>query len=186
MISQPATGTEPVQQTVGFAILKKNDVEQLSSFKEAYALAEQLRQHLGEEGVRRQILEQHVPGAPSTVIQNLILDKLTEMEFVSQKRGLFAGGNTPGLTPDYYRRVGDTGILLEVERGKTIMNNMDLLDFWKCHICEQAEYLFLLVPLVRRGANGTTFPFQSVQRRLSAFFEPKNYVNVSAVFILAY
>ena len=43
-------------------------------------------------------------------------------------------------------RVGSSGILLEVERGKTTINNMDFLDFWKCHLCEHAHYLFLLVP----------------------------------------
>lgn len=39
-----------------------------------------------------------------------------------------------------------SGIILEVERGKTLMNNMDLLDMWKCHICEHARYLFSIVP----------------------------------------
>ena len=42
--------------------------------------------------------------------------------------------------------LADTGIILEVERGKTTINNMDLLDFWKCHICAHADYLFLMVP----------------------------------------
>jgi hypothetical protein len=40
-----------------------------------------------------------------------------------------------------------TGIILEVERGKTTINNMDLLEFWKCHICAHADFLFLMVPL---------------------------------------
>jgi hypothetical protein len=27
---------------------------------------------------------------------------------------------------------------------------MDLLDFWKCHVCQHAQYLFLLVPVALR------------------------------------
>ena len=42
--------------------------------------------------------------------------------------------------------IGESGIILEVERGKTTINNMDLLDFWKCHICSYAHGLYLLVP----------------------------------------
>ena len=36
---------------------------------------------------------------------------------------------------------------MEVERGKTTTNNMDLLDIYKCHICEEANHLFLFVPI---------------------------------------
>ena len=28
---------------------------------------------------------------------------------------------------------------MEVEREKTTINNMDLLDVWKCHICEKCK-----------------------------------------------
>ena len=31
--------------------------------------------------------------------------------------------------------------MAEVERGKTTINNMDLLDSWKCHIYQDASYL---------------------------------------------
>ena len=43
---------------------------------------------------------------------------------------------------------------MEVERGKTVLNNMDLLDVWKCHICESANYLFLIVPQMRHDGAG--------------------------------
>ena len=74
------------------------------------------------------------------------------MASTSEKQGLFATYNAPGLRPDYYREVPEhrTGIILEVERGKTTINNMDLLDLWKCHICAEAHHLFLLVPQVLR------------------------------------
>ena len=50
----------------------------------------------------------------------------------------------------YYLDLDETGIILEVERGKTTINNMDLLDFWKCHICVHAHYLILVVPVELR------------------------------------
>jgi hypothetical protein len=64
---------------------------------------------------------------------------------------------------------------------------MDLLDFWKCHICDHAEYLFLLVPQARPSANGKVLRhFRHVQKRLGVFFEAKNYVNVTAVHLFGY
>lgn len=113
--------------------------------------------------------------------------KAAELGFESERRRLFANYQVSRLRPDYYCRIDDTGILLEVERGKTIANNMDLLDMWKCHICEWAEYLFLVVPQARPSANGKTQRhFQQVQKRLGVFFEPKNYVNVNAVHLFGY
>ena len=67
-----------------------------------------------------------------------------------------------------------SGILLEVERGKTTTNNMDLLDFWKCHLCRHADYLFLMVPQALRH-NPTMTPkkeYNSVVKRLDTFFVP--------------
>ena len=78
-------------------------------------------------------------------------------------------------------------MLLEGGRGKTTTNNMDLLDFWKCHICEDAEYLFLLVPQERKSKNGKVMRhFKQVKNRLGTFFKPNNYVNVEAVFLFGY
>lgn len=70
--------------------------------------------------------------------------------------------------------LGATGIILEVERGKTTINNMDLLDFWKCHICAYADYLFLMVPVELRQNDTMTArrEFASVAKRLRTFFEP--------------
>jgi hypothetical protein len=64
---------------------------------------------------------------------------------------------------------------------------MDLLDLWKCHICDHARYLFLVVPQERPSANGRKMQhFSHVAKRLSPFFEPRNYVNVDAVFLYGY
>jgi hypothetical protein len=75
-----------------------------------------------------------------------------------------------------------------VERGKTTINNMDLLDFWKCRLCPQANYLFFLVPQALRQ-NETMSPrneFATVNRRLSQFFKPENYTNVRGLCLFGY
>lgn len=93
------------------------------------------------------------------------------------------------MRPDYYRPLAsNSGILLEVERGKTTINNMDFLDFWKCHLCEHAHYLFLVVPIELRQ-NDSMSPrreFAAVVRRLSHFFRPRNYTNVRGLFVFGY
>jgi hypothetical protein len=172
---------------IDFAVLKKADAEHLESFSLANQIAEQLRDHLEQPDIQQQIRERHVLGASSAAIQEVILKKAVELGFENEKKGLFANYKVPGLRPDYYCRVANTGILLEVERGKTTTNNMDLLDLWKCHICEHAQYLFLLVPQARPSGNGTVLRhFRHVQKRLGVFFEPKNYVNVNAVHLFGY
>ena len=77
---------------------------------------------------------------------------------------------------------------MEVERGKTTINNMDLLDFWKCHLCDHAHYLFLMVPKELRQ-NELMSPrreYVTVVKRLSAFFRPGNYTNVRGLFVFGY
>lgn len=102
-------------------------------------------------------------------------------------KGLFSSCGVSALRPDYYCPIDNTGIILEVERGKTIANNMDLLDIWKCHICPHAHFLFLVVPQLRPQSNGKhTHQFRHVVKRLTPFFEEQNYINVDAVFIFGY
>ena len=79
-------------------------------------------------------------------------------------------------------------MILEVERGKTTINNMDLLDFWKCHICEHASYLLLMVPVELRQnlKDRPSRPFDVVAKRLESFFSPENYTNVHGLVLLGY
>jgi hypothetical protein len=171
-----------------FKVLQKKDVESLESFKRANVMAEKLRQYLEQEETKQQIREQHVLGASSARIQEIVRRKAEALGFEHEKEGLFRSSTVRALRPDYFFAMGDSGILLEVERGKTTTNNMDLLDFWKCHICERAEYLFLLVPQERRSAKGTVLRhFRQVNKRLGVFFDDeKNYVNVNAVYLFGY
>ncbi len=50
-----------------------------------------------------------------------------ELGFQNERVGLFDSDEL-ALRPDYFLKLDSTGILLEVERGKTTINNMELLD----------------------------------------------------------
>ena len=65
---------------------------------------------------------------------------------------------------------------------------MDLLDFWKCHLCEYANYLFLMVPQELRQ-NATMSPrreYNAVVKRMASFFVPRNYTNVRGLCVFGY
>jgi hypothetical protein len=63
---------------------------------------------------------------------------------------------------------------------------MDLLDLWKCHICDEANFLFLIIPNIRQTAMGQNIIFKTVERRMLTFFETENYTNVDGVFLIGY
>lgn len=152
------------------------------------AIADSLHAHLATAEAAALILEANQPGRSSADVQNVLLDHALALGLTSESKGLFADYLSSALRPDYYLPLDDTGVILEVERGKTTINNMDLLDFWKCHICRHAHYLILLVPTQLRQ-NPTMSPrneFASVSKRLSSFFEEDNYTNVRGLFLFGY
>jgi hypothetical protein len=63
--------------------------------------------------------------------------------FQFEKTGLFNDVEVPGLRPDLFHSA--LGIIGEFERGGTLTNNRDLLDFYKVHVCAEARHLFLFV-----------------------------------------
>ena len=173
--------------SVDLNVLQKVPQPNQERFEHAMAIAQDLLQYMNQDDVQAKIAERHVLGAASGEIQEIILGKANALGFHSEKRGLFADYPTARLRPDYYLAMGDSGIIMEVERGKTTTNNMDFLDLWKCHICKSAHFLFLIVPKVRPSANGTKMRlFRQVGNRLATFFEPENHVNVEAVFLFGY
>jgi hypothetical protein len=155
---------------------------------EVTRIANALLEHLRTPDAEERIAAANQPGAPSQRIQEVFLDFARQLGFVDERAGLFDGYES-AVRPDYFRRLENgTGILLEVERGKTTINNMDFLDFWKCHLCEHAHYLFLLVPKELRQ-NPTMSPrheYAAVVRRLATFFRPRNYTNVRGLFVFGY
>lgn len=151
------------------------------------AVADRLIEHLETPEMATLLTAANQPGTSSAIVQAAFLREATDLGFADESKGLFAGYDS-ALRPDYYLKLGDSGIILEVERGKTTINNMDLLDFWKCHICEHAHYLFLMVPVELRQ-NPTMRPrreFATVERRLETFFRPHNYTNVRGLVLVGY
>lgn len=151
------------------------------------AIVDSLYEHLASPGTTALILEANQPGQSSAAVQNAFLDHAQQLGFKDESKGLFSD-YLSALRPDYFLPLDDTGILLEVERGKTTINNMDLLDFWKCHICDHAHYLILVVPTQLRQ-NMTMAPrneFATARKRLATFFEKRNYTNVRGLFLFGY
>ena len=181
------SNVRPLKVAIEHVVICKAELRSAETFGEVSALAKGFLKYLSRPVVCEQIALVHKLGASSVEVQKVVLPGAQALGFISEKTGLFQGSAVSALRPDYYAKVGESGILLEVERGKTTTNNMDLLDFWKCHICEHAEYLFLLVPNERPSESGRVMRhFKQVQSRLGTFFTPRNYVNVEAVFLFGY
>ena len=157
-------------------------------YEKVQAISDSLLDHLNTPGARQLMARANLPGISSSEVQATFLPFAQELGFVSEAKGLFKEYDNKFLRPDYYLSLGDTGILMEVERGKTTTNNMDLLDLWKTHVCTQAHYLFLMVPQALKH-NDTMSPkkeFASVSKRLRSFYAAANYTNVRAVHIFGY
>jgi len=130
----------------------------------------------------------NLPRNSSSKVQDVFLGKAIDLGFQSEKKSLFQSIPTSNLRPDYYRQVRNSGIIIEVERGKTIMNNMDMLDMWKCHLCNTANHLFLFVPSeLKHNSESKPYDcFRIVSNRMEPFFEINNYTNVHSLWIFGY
>ena len=158
-----------------------------SIYRKVEHVADRLHKHLNQPDTLHRIAMVNQPRNSSSKVQDAFLEFATQLGFESEKKGLFKDSGL-ALRPDYFLSLKGTGILLEVERGKTTINNMDLLDFWKCHLCGEANHLFLLVPLALRQ-NSTMRPrneFATVSKRLSQFFENGNATNVHSLSLFGY
>ena len=173
---------------VNFHVLSRVDLTSTSDFREVSKLANSVLEILNKKSVKDAISEAHVFGASSHTIQKAILPQVLELGFSSEKKQLFSEYKVGGLRPDYYKPLSKGGILFEVERGKTIANNMDLLDVWKTHICKEANHLFLLVPNIRVSKNlNESKIFPSVKNRLETFFnENISAIDVDSVHLFGY
>lgn len=174
---------------VELILYHKEEVEETSEFILVRELANTLLASLNAEEMLLLIHQANQPKTSSSAIQNTFINQAKLLGFKDEAKGLFANYDNKLLRPDYYLKLGDKkGILLEVERGKTTINNMDILDFWKCHICDHANYLFLMVPRELRQ-NPNMKPrkeFAIVANRLKSFFHKSNYTNVDALFLFGY
>jgi len=158
------------------------------NLRETLEVSGQVREILNNQKVKDSIAEVHKFGASSHTVQKSILDEVEPLGFVSEKKGLFAAYKVSGIRPDYFKSLAGGGILFEVERGKTIANNMDLLDVWKTHLCTEAKHLFLMVPNIRvTEKGGSQKIFNTVENRIETFFLDENKpIDVNSVHIFGY
>jgi hypothetical protein len=124
-------------------------------------------------------------GGTSHQVDDIVRPYAEHYGFSSQRTTLFSEYPV-GLRPDWYRKLGRSGIIFEVERGKAVTNNMDLLDLWKCHICREAEHLILMVPIAVSRSYGVENVYGRVATRLATFFAPGSETNVYSTAILGY
>ncbi len=153
--------------------------------RDAQALAERLQARLNSDAIRESLQAIAPVGGTSHQVDAVVQPHATALGFTSQKKTLFADYPI-ALRPDWYYPLGETGVLLEIERGKTVTNNMDLLDLWKCHICRQAHHLFLVVPIIVTRSYGTERVYPRVVTRLQTFFSSGNQVNVRSAAVFGY
>ena len=169
---------------VEFTVLKSPNLAFPELGKQVLDLANSLRDHLQEKSA--DFDRACVLGASSSVAQSVITPSAERLGFASEKKGLFSEYSTSALRPDFFLPVQLTGVLLEVERGKTLRNNMDLLDLWKTHICTNAHFLFLFVPFANVRTSGRERVYETVISRLESFFTDLNCVNVDAAYVFGY
>ena len=163
---------------IGF--FKREDIF-LENIQEVVSIAEKLAIYASHYEVYEKIAKSNQHGSSSKNIQDILVDFLKKLGFESEKEGLFKYHN---LRPDYYKKLDKGGIIFEVERGKTITNNMDFYDLWKCHICEEANHLFLFVP---RNVSHTKNIYESTFKRFKTFFkDKKNHINIDSIFLFGY
>ena len=164
--------------------LIKDGILNRKDIKQAFEIAKTLDEYLKTKDIKDRIKLAHKIHASSQQIQDIFIDKAQEIGFTSERKNLFKDYN---LRPDYYIDLkNNQGIIIEVERGKTLANNMDLLDVWKCHICPVANILFLIVPNVRQTNTRKENIYPRVFKRISSFYKKENYVNVDAIFLFEY
>ena len=159
-----------------------------SEYQQVKDVSDKLLEHLNEPAARELLAAANMPGISSAMVQNSFGRFTADLGFVDEAKGLFAEYPNKALRPDFFLKLDDTGILMEVERGKTTTNNMDLLDMWKCHLCTHAHYLFLMVPqaLMHNPTMNPKKEYDYVVRRLGSFFMEGNATNVRAVHIFGY
>ncbi len=164
--------------------------KETAEWEEIEGIANKFYDYLTRSETQEMLKLHNVPGAVSQSIEEIITPYAEKLGFTSQKKGLFEGYKVSKLTPDYYRPIIDTGIIIEVERGQTTQNNAALKDLWKVHICKEAHYLFLFVPIElvqnKERKRITGRPFNESVNRLSSFFERQNYTNARGLVIFGY
>jgi hypothetical protein len=177
-----------MENSESYRVFLRSDLVDSQNLNETLKTSRQVSEILKDQKVRRAIAEVHKFRASSHAVQKSILSQMESLGFVSEKKGLFGSYKVSGIRPDYFKSLSGGGILFEVERGKTIANNMDLLDVWKTHLCLEAKHLFLMVPNVRvTEKGGSQKIFNTVENRIETFFlSERKPIDVDTVHLFGY
>ena len=177
-----------MEVTESYRVFLRPGLVESQNLKKTLEVSRQVFEILKTQKVKDSIAEVHKFGASSHTVQKSILDQMESLGFVSEKKGLFASYKVSRIRPDYFKPLEGGGILFEVERGKTIANNMDLLDVWKTHLCSEAKHLFLMVPNIRvTKKGGSQKIFNTVENRIETFFlNGSKPIDVNSVHIFGY
>lgn len=177
-----------MEASESYRVFLRSDLVDSQNLNEALKASRQVSEILKDQKVRDAIAEVHKFRASSHAVQKSILSQMESLGFVSEKKGLFASYKVSGIRPDYFKSLSGGGILFEVERGKTIANNMDLLDVWKTHLCLEAKHLFLMVPNIRvTEKGGSQKIFNTVENRIETFFlSERKPIDVDTVHLFGY
>jgi hypothetical protein len=174
--------------TESYRVFLRPGLADSENLNDVLKISKKVREILSKQDIIEAIAEVHKFGASSHTVQKSILSQMESLGFTSEKKGLFASYKVSGIRPDYFKSLEDGGILFEVERGKTIANNMDLLDVWKTHLCLEAKHLFLMVPKIRvTEKGGSQKIFNTVENRIETFFLSESTpIDVNSVHLFGY
>ena len=170
-----------------FLVQPNLDASRSAEVPDVRTLAAALSAQISGDGVATALAAIPAIGGTSHAVDAVLTPLASRLGFESQRKDLFAAYPSR-LRPDWYRPLGEGvgGILLEVERGKALTNNMDLLDLWKCHICREAHHLFLVVPYQVKRSYAIEAVYKRVVMRMATFMEPANKVNVATISVFGY
>ena len=90
-----------------------------SELKEIFKISNIIEEYLNQKEVNQRIQNSNIKGTDSQVIQKIIEEIAVPLGFKDEKQGLFKKYKDSGLRPDFYKKIGKNGILMEVENGFT-------------------------------------------------------------------
>jgi hypothetical protein len=122
----------------------------------------------------------NIKGTKNKEIQDLIFEKccMENNGWETEEENLLVNSN---IRVDFFHR--QKKILGEVERGRTITNNMDILNLHRCHLIDSVDHLFLFILI---SVSHTRNIFNTVCKRIEPYFESGNHINVESTFIFGY
>ena len=86
-----------------------------SELKEIFKISNIIQEYLNQKEVNQRIQNSNIKGTDSQVIQKIIEEIAVPLGFKDEKQGLFKKYKDSGLRPDFYKKIGKNGILMEVE-----------------------------------------------------------------------